>query len=139
MFINMPPQDRRRATLKLANWKRSINAWDRQARDLPNYTQTGGYYLQDYLNYSSDELDAYVSYDQFAQSVDYRRSLAKMRAQEQRNRFRMNRPGQRMGLKEGQYIYFAVAYNHGLGAEFVGYTTNTPPVPEATRIEDWWL
>lgn len=137
MFVNMPPADRRLAALKLANWDRSISAWDRQAKELPNYSQTGGYYLKDYLGYDELSQSMFTSYKEFAQSVDYRRSLARYRIQEQGQRFRMNRPGQRMGLKPGQLVYFAVAYNHGLGAGFAGYTTNQPPVPEATEIDRW--
>ena len=127
--------------LLLGRYHAQIATWQRQADELVANSHRGGKQglnavnLLDYLGYSKAELAEFRTLDEFETNLFYRRSAIDESVGLQRDRMREREqkrvhPGERQGrlgrprlnlLKYGQYVYFATAYNHGLGAGFEGY------------------
>lgn len=150
-FSNLSGADRRSATALLNSYNRKIARWQREADLLYNrrLSTLGAVNLQDYIGYSDRELAGMTSLQQFRASLDARNNIlaekiqtlgdrADERSRERRASARLTqsvikkaggkpaprkrgRPQKWDGLTEGQLIYFATAYNHGLGAHFRGY------------------
>lgn len=160
-WSGMSGQDARRAQAALNNYKSTVRSWQTQAEDLPNYDRIGAVDLWTYLGYTPDELAGYTTYDQFAASIRARRDLIKDKVTAMRDRHIARerkvaknirariktttgysirgRPSLPL-LKEGQYVYLAVAYNNGQGAGFEGYSAGgetATPAFRPTDITSW--
>lgn len=159
-FEGMPGREAVRAQTALNNYRSSVAAWQVQAEDLPNYDAIGEVDLWDYIGYTDTELAGYTTYDQFKASIDARRALidSKVRAMRIRHaaRERKTAAHQRALIKTvtghsvrgrpaikqlyyGQYVYFAVCYNNGQGAMFMGYPAggDSPAAFSPTDITTW--
>lgn len=158
-FEGMTGPDARRAQAALNNYRRSVDTWQAQAEDFPNYDAMGEVVLWDYLGYEDEELAGYRDYASFKASIDARRSLIKQKVAAQRQRHiareRKTAANVRAAVKtttgvsirgrphlpllyEGQYVYLAVAYNHGQGAAFQGYRAAHGKEPfDPTDITEW--
>ena len=144
--------DRRAAQAHLNNYNSMIRKWQREADEIPNRHAIR---LSDYLSFTDEELSEFSTSEelQFAiynrvADIEERIYLQKDRMRT-RNRQQSARAAQRRGgrgrgrpseglLKDGAYVYFAVGYNHGMGAGFQGYgAAEASPAFEPTHIEDW--
>ena len=149
-------RDRARAQAYLNNYNAKIAAWQRQADALNNHQHVN---LRDYIGFSDEELADYTDSEELAIAIDNRVADIEERVSMQRERMRSRnrqqstrvaqrarkagRPSRGRGrpseglLTEGQYVYFAVAYNHGMGAGFLGYGASESSRFDPTPYEDW--
>ena len=141
-FANIEYKDERRAAAALlASYNRQIAQWQRSADRITNSQYVD---LKTYIGYTERELDEFETLDEFESSLSARRQAIdesvnaerermtqrsldehdraeKNRSEKNKKRGR-GRPKTRLNLLSyGQYVHFAVAYNHGLGAGFKGY------------------
>lgn len=153
MFDNLEGAERRSAFALLNGFNRQITSWQRDADELRG---VGSVNLRDYLGFTEYETDEVETVEDFRAMLQARRQLIDERVQAQGERMRernqlqaararakrqgkakRGRPKQNL-LKYGQYVYFAVAFNHGQGAGFRGYDVAEPsPQVDYTAIEDW--
>ena len=149
---------RREAQALINNYNRKIAAWQRESETIKNKHAIN---LSDYLGFTDTELAGYTTPDElrFAiynrlQEIDRRVEAMKTRQniretsaryrEDKRNIRKSGKSGRRRGrpksglLSYGQYVYFAVCYNHGLGAFFMGYgAAEEGSEWEPTHLRDW--
>lgn len=153
MFDNLTGTEKRSAVALLNGYNRQIAAWQRDADKLKG---VGSVELRDYIGYSELETNDYTSLADFRVSLQARRATLDTRVNAQRERMRereqlqaarararrqgkgrRGRPRSHL-LTYGQYVYFAVAFNHGQGAGFRGYDVDERgPEADFTHIEEW--
>lgn len=157
MFENLTGTEKRSAVALLNGYNRQIAAWQRDADKLKG---VGSVNLRDYIGYTTLETNEYTSLSDFRTSLAARRKSIKDRVVRQQEYMRVRnreesqaarvrraisgkkssqrgRPREHL-LKYGQYVYFAVAYNHGMGAFFLGYDVDEKGDFGPTEIEDWY-
>lgn len=145
--------ERRTAQALLNAYKRQVDKWTRESDEINNQQHLE---LWDYIGYTQTELDEFKTLRQFKnslaarkwqlnESVDTQRQRMQQRNADQRARSerqkRRGRPKSNL-LTYGQYVHFAVGYNHGLGAGFSGYGpggAEPSPVWAPTKITEWSL
>lgn len=156
VFDNLLGKDKRSAVALLNGYNRQIAAWQRDADQLKG---VGSVDLKDYIGYTDLETNEYTSLSDFRLSLEARRKSIDDRVTRQREYMRIRnreesqaarvrraisgktstrqgRPKEHL-LKYGQYVYFAVAYNHGQGAFFLGYDVDEKGDFGPTAIEEW--
>lgn len=148
---------RREAQARLNNYNRQIAAWQREADTIPNGHAVD---LRTYLGFTDEEIAEFTSPDEVRFAIYNRQSEIDERVNDQRERMRQRNREQsaqanaraiRAGkggrgrgrpteglMSYGQYVYFAVGYNHGQGAGFLGYGAASASAPfEPTHITEW--
>lgn len=134
-FTGMTSRERRSAQAILNNYNRSIRLWDDSAASLP---QNGGVSLKPYLGFVDSDLASFQTYEQFRTAVYARRAEIAAKVEISKQRSNISREGHGRGLTYGQRVWMTVAYNHGQGAYFQGYSAEEiEPSVEMTEIEDW--
>ena len=156
MFDKLTGTEKRSAVALLNGYNRQITAWQRDADQLKN---VGSVDLRDYIGYTDMETNEFTSLADFRLSLEARRKSIDDRVVRQREYMRIRnreesqaarfrraisrkknsrrgRPRESL-LKYGQYVYFAVAFNHGQGAFFLGYDVDEKAGFTPTKIEEW--
>ena len=142
--------ERRTASLMRLRYYAQIATWQRDADKLNGAEHVE---LKDYLDFSQGELDEFTTLSEFRFTLQARRYAIDTRVTAMRNRMaqreaarvarqsKRKRGRPRLGLLTyGQYVYFAIAFNHGYGADFEGYGAGgaePSPAWEPTHIRDW--
>lgn len=146
-------RERRSAQALLNTYHRQVNKWTRESDEINNQQHLE---LWDYIGYTQAELDEFKTLAEFRHSLEARRWQLDDSVDAQRQRMqrrnsdqharsaqqkRRGRPKNNL-LTYGQYVHFAVAYNHGLGAGFSGYGpggAEPSPIWTPTKISEWSL
>lgn len=135
-FVNLAPNERRSAQAILNGYNRRLRTWERQAALLPNIAYMGGTVdFSRYIGFSDQVLGRFTSLQQFRHAVDTMTADIKDRIAWQKERKR-TRDGKN-GLLDGQYVYFAIGYNHGNGAMFRGYVAEKADPYTEVEFDKW--
>lgn len=149
--------DRRVAQALLNNYNARIKAWQREIYSIKNVNEIQ---LSDYLSFTDEEIAELPDSDAMRIAIENRLYDIEERVEimRQRMRFRNTSQSSRAAAKAaiagkqkrgrgrpkenlltfGQYVYFAVGYNHGLGAFFLGYGAAEENASfEPTHIQEW--
>lgn len=139
-FVNMQPRQRGAATTSLHAWERQIQTWQQEAQS-KEFGGVVGYPMPDfreYLGFTDFELTEYTSSADFVSAVRMRRAEVRDRI----NRMKLDANVKHgLGkdhkyLPDGAYVYFAICFNHGAGARFLGYI-DTDPDFGLTPVDEW--
>lgn len=120
MFAGLSGRERGTAFLYFNNFRRMVERWTREASTMTlKYSNVD---LWEYVGIDEYTTDRFDSLDAWRQYIARYRDILKLRARDNRDRWRANHR-QRRGRTppEGFFVWIAVAYNHGYGGYFVGY------------------
>lgn len=150
IFESMPTRQRGSATRLLNDYYREIDAWQQQLNDFGGISKHPLVQLKEYLGLTDFEAKELQSYSALKAVLSARRNDIYDRIASMRKRAMMNaqisKDGVRYGhgldkdgtyLPDGVYVYFAVAFNHGAGALFLGYVDSSYTPDDLTHIQDW--
>lgn len=158
-------RERRSAQALLNTYHRQVDKWTRESDEINNQEHLE---LWDYIGYTQTELDEFKTLAEFKHSLEARRWQLDDSVDAQRQRMQRRNADQRKSARKtrakaekegktvekpkgrpksnlltyGQYVHFAVAYNHGLGAGFSGYGpggAEPSPIWSPTKISEWSL
>lgn len=135
-FVNLAPSERRSAQAILNGYNRRLRKWEREAALLPNIAYMGGTVdFSRYIGFSDQVLARFTTLQQVRHALDTMKADIQDRIDAQKDRIRA-RDG-RVGLLDGQFVYFAIGYNHGNGAMFRGYVAEKAD-PYTEVVYDEW-